>query len=143
MALYIKPTADMLSNELINEIGEELGYKMWSKRDTTKEYDYPGARDGNEHTEPADNYVEGHIIPYKNLTLLVYKCVGHYHASSLYTLNISTLKPTKNSTNQTQLSPELVEKIKAIRVKKSSQLTRAKIVCPADCGCCKKSTPKV
>ena len=140
MALYIKPTADMLSNELINEIGEELGYKMWSKRDKSKVYDFPGAREGNEY---ADNFVEGNIIQFKNQKLLVYKSVGHYHASSLCTLNISTMKPTKNSTNQTQLSPELVEKIKAIRMKKSSQLTRAKMVCPADCGCCKKSTPKV
>ena len=105
---------DFLGNDLIDSVGEYLGFEMWSKRDTSKEYDFPGARDGNEY---ADNFVEGNIIGYKNQILLVYKLVGHYHgAPSLYTLNLSTIKPTKNSRCQKQLSLELVEKIKAVMI---------------------------
>jgi hypothetical protein len=42
--------------------------------------------------------------------------MGWFHGSkSLYTLNLSTLKPTKNSKIQKLLSRELIEKIKYIK----------------------------
>ena len=45
---------------------------------------------------------------YNNTPLLVYKNAGCFHGSkSLYTLNLSTIKPTKNSNNQKLLSQEL------------------------------------
>ena len=126
---------DMLDQNLINEIGEYLGFKMWSKRDMSKEYDYPGAREGNEH---ADNYVNGNIIDYEKLQLLVYTCEGGYYYPSLYTLNMSTLKPTKNSPKQTQLSSTLIEKIKSVTMKKSPIIRKK--MCVNGCECCNKST---
>ena len=35
----------MLDEDLIDEIGEYLGFVMWNKRDETKEYDFPGERE--------------------------------------------------------------------------------------------------
>jgi hypothetical protein len=37
----------MLPPELIDEIGEYVGFKMWSKRDDSKEYDFPNQRGDN------------------------------------------------------------------------------------------------
>ena len=100
----------MLDNELIDEIGQYLGFSMWNKRDETKEYDFPNAR---ENCLAGDAFVEGKTIVYNQTPLLVYKSAGCFHGfKSLYTLNLLTIKPTKTSKNQKVLSPELVEKIK-------------------------------
>ena len=61
----------MLDNNLIDEVGEYLGFAMWNKRDKTKEYDFPGSREGN--CLPGDEFAEGNIIIYNNIPLLVYK----------------------------------------------------------------------
>ena len=101
----------MLDKNLIDEIGEYLGFEMWSKMDETKEYDFPNAREAN--CLPGDEFVEGNIIIYNKTPLLVYKNKGCFHTfNSLYTLNLSTIKPTKNSKNQKLLSSALIEKIK-------------------------------
>uniref|UniRef100_A0A6C0B188 Uncharacterized protein n=1 Tax=viral metagenome TaxID=1070528 RepID=A0A6C0B188_9ZZZZ len=102
----------MLDEDLIDEIGEYLGFVMWSKRDKSKHYDFPNARE-EETCIPGDQFVEGSIVIYNTIALLVYKNVGCFHTfKSLYTLNLSTIKPTKNSKNQTLLSQELLIKIK-------------------------------
>jgi hypothetical protein len=101
----------MLGEELIDEIGEYLGFAMWNKRDKSKEYDFPNARE--ENYLPGDVFVEGNIIIYNKTPLLVYKNKNCFHIfKSLYTLNLITIKPTKNSKIQTIISQELVEKIK-------------------------------
>jgi len=101
----------MLDNDLIDEVGEYLGFAMWNKRDKTKEYDFPNSREGN--CFPGDEFAEGNIIIYNNIPLLVYKNKGCFHTfKSLYTLNLSTIKPTKQSKIQKLLSPNLIEKIK-------------------------------
>ena len=103
----------ILPTELIDEIGESLGFDMWNKRDDLKEYDFPGAREPN--CLPADSFIEGNTVEYNNIWMLVYKNVGFYHGKiSVYTLNLYTLKPTKNSKIQTFLSDELKEKIKKV-----------------------------
>lgn len=103
-----------LDENLIDEIGEYLGLEMWNKRDKTKEYDFQGARE--EKCLPGDGFVEGNIIKYNGIRLLVYQNMGCSHGSkSLYTLNLSTLNPTKNSKIQKLLSRQLFEKIKYIK----------------------------
>lgn len=100
-----------INDELIDEIGEYLGFDMWRKRDKTKEYDFPNAR-GEEKYFQGDQFVEGNIIFYANTKLLVYKNVGYFHRfKALYTLNMKTLKPTKNSRIQKQLTHDLIEKL--------------------------------
>jgi hypothetical protein len=102
---------NILSEDLIDEIGEYLGFEMWNKRDKSKEYDFPNARE--ENCSPGDVFVEGNIIIYNNTRLLVYKSKNCFNSfNSLYTLNLSTIKPTKKSKNQQLLSIELIEKIK-------------------------------
>jgi len=101
----------MLDKDLIDEIGEYLGFVMWNKRDKTTQYDFPNSRE--ENCIPGDQFVEGNIIIYNKIPLLVYKHKGCFHTfKSLYTLNLSTLKPTKNSKIQKLLSHELLENIK-------------------------------
>lgn len=100
-----------IDNDLINEIGEYLDFKMWSKRDLSKEYDFPGCREDN--CFPGDHFMEASIIIYNNIPLLIYKNAGCFHAcKSLYTLNMITLKPTKTSPIKKILTHELIEKIK-------------------------------
>jgi hypothetical protein len=107
----------ILGEELIDEIGEYLGFIMWNKRDKSQEYDFPNAR-GEDNCLSGDKFVEGNIIIYNNTPLLVYKLKNCFHVfKSLYTLNLSTIKPTKNSDIQTIISQELVEKIKTTRLK--------------------------
>ena len=103
----------MLDKDLIDEIGEYLGFEMWNKRDISKEYDFQNERsDDNITYYMGDKYITGNII-YNKIPLLVYKNAGCFHSfKSLYTLNLLTLKPTKNSLNKTLLSKELIEKIK-------------------------------
>ena len=101
----------ILGEKLIDDIGEYLGFEMWSKRDQSKEYDFPGARE--ENCLVGDNFIEGKIIQYNNMLLLVYKNTGCFHGfKSIYTLNLATLRPTKNSKIQKELSQELIEQIK-------------------------------
>jgi len=84
---------------------------MWNKRDETKEYDFPNAR---ENCLAGDAFVEGKTTVYNRILLLVYKSAVCFHGfKSFYNLNLFTVKPTKTSKT---LSPELIEKIK-IRMK--------------------------
>ena len=103
--------------ELIDEIGEDLELEMWNKRDQTKEYDFPGAREGGECVH-GDPFVVGNIVIYKNqIPLLLYNNLSYFRGvKTLYTLNLLTLKPTKNSKIQKLLSHELVERIKKSKI---------------------------
>jgi len=120
MASYI--FSDILPKETINEIGRYLNFEMWDDRDTTKTYSYPYAR-GDEDAK-ADDYIDGSILEYNCIPLLIFKYVGEYHgAKSLYTLNLLTLTSTKNSHIQTILNDSLKQKIKNIlNTKKSNYI---------------------
>ena len=61
----------MLGEELIDEIGEYLGFVMWNKRDKGKVYDLLNARE--ENCFPGDAFIEGNIIIFNNTPLLVIK----------------------------------------------------------------------
>jgi hypothetical protein len=99
-----------LGEDLIDEIGEYVGLSMWSKRDRTRTYSYPGCRDGED--EHADDYVNGEVINFNGIYLLLFKPEGGYGGyDSEYTLNLSTLRPTKNSHIKKELSLELKAKI--------------------------------
>lgn len=98
--------------DLIDEIGEYLGFDMWNKRDKTKEYCFAGYRDGTDH---GDDYVEGNVIEYMNTKLLVFQYKQLFHQRALYTLNLKTKKPTKTSPQQKQLTPALIEKLSECR----------------------------
>jgi len=104
----------MLDENLINEIGEFLGYEMWNKRDTTKTYDFAGARDDNIFTECGDHFMVGYTVNVNYQSLLCFNTFYKFpiDKKAMYTLNLKTLKPTKNSPNQKLLSPELIEKLK-------------------------------
>jgi hypothetical protein len=105
---------NILGEELIDEIGEYLGFAMWNNRDKSKEYDFPGSRE--ENCSCGDAFIEGNIIIFKTTPLLLYKNKNCFHGfKTLYTLNLLTIKPTKNSHIKTILSQELVEKIKTSR----------------------------
>jgi hypothetical protein len=112
--------------ELIDEIGQYIGFTMWNNRDKSKEYDFPGSRE--EHCSHGDKYIEGNIIIFKSTPLLVYKNKNCFHGfKTLYTLNLLTIKPTKNSHIKTILSQELVEKIKTSKKCWSSMSKGVKI----------------
>jgi len=106
---------NFLSEDLIADIGESVGFKMWSRRDKSIEYSYPGARDG----EPgrADDFHNGTIICIYKLYLLTFSNQGnkfmHVKGSADYTLNLNTLTPTRNSRIQTPISEELKVRIRA------------------------------
>lgn len=103
---------NVLGQQLMDEIGRYLGFEMWNDRDTSKFYDFLGAR-GDDSCFLGDHFVKGDVIVYNNTKLLVYKNVGCFHgAKTLYTLNLTTLKPRKNSKIQTLLPQKLIEKIK-------------------------------
>lgn len=101
---------NILPQIIIGEIGKSLGFKMWSERDLTKEYSFPGGRGNEDH---GDDFIDGRIIEHNGIYLLVFKNKGLYHCmESLYTLNLTTFNPTKNSQIKTMLSDELKTKIK-------------------------------
>jgi hypothetical protein len=104
----------ILSEDLIADIGESIGLKMWSKRDKTIEYDYPGAR-GDEPGD-ANEYYNGNIVISNRLYLLVFSKEGlrfyQIKGKSDYTLNLHTIKPTANSPIKTIISEELKERIR-------------------------------
>jgi len=103
---------DVSCEQLMDEIGRYLGFEMWNDRDTSKSYDFPGAR-GDVDCLGGDQFVKGDVIVYNSTELLVYKNVGCFHGvKTLYTFNLTTLKPTKNSKRQTLLPQNLIEKIK-------------------------------
>jgi len=96
---------NILGEDLVDEIGEYLGFVMWNKRDKFKEYDFPNDRE--ENCLFGNIFVDGNIIIYNNIPLFCF-----HTFKSLYTLNLFTIKPTKNSKTQTIILQELVEKIK-------------------------------
>lgn len=85
---------------------------MWDTRDRSKTYSYPGCRvDEDEH---ADDYYKAEVIQFEHTAtelppLMIFKQVGVIKSKSAYTLNMNTLKPTKNSAIQTKLTKELRE----------------------------------
>jgi hypothetical protein len=102
----------MQNQELMNEIGEFVGLQMWNKRDMSKSYEYIGNRDASD--ELADNYVVSKVIIYQQIPLLVFETKSYFSSQSLYTLNLLTMRPTKNSYYQHKLSKELIDKIKQV-----------------------------
>jgi hypothetical protein len=115
-----------LSEELIADIGESVGFQMWSRRDKSIEYGDPGAR-GDEPGR-TDDYHSGNIICTGHLYLLVFSNEGYrafqLKGKSEYTLNLHTLKPTAASPKKNLLSDELKARIKSecIAAKTASRL---------------------
>ncbi len=103
--------------EVIDEIGKYLGFRMWNYRDKSKKYIFPGNR-GDEDVDCllADDYVEGQVLTYNEIPLLLFQYKGYSPLQALYTLNLITLRPTKASKLQTQIPRELIKKIKASRI---------------------------
>jgi len=128
----------LLSEDIINEIGENAGFRMWNKRNKNKgyyqlnsEYSYDYYSNGppnknwifsktdfirNEKYN-VSSYVDWEITT--NLkphpSLLQFKIVGdYYNYIGVYTINLKNLKPTKNSSCQTKLSDKIITKIKTI-----------------------------
>lgn len=94
----------MLTPQLIDEIGEYVGFKMWSKRDDSKEYDFPNQRGDN--CLAGDDFLEGNVIVFNRVPLLVFKHAGCVHGfKSVYILNLITVKPTAQSRIKKVLSP--------------------------------------
>jgi hypothetical protein len=89
--------------EIIDEIGEYLGFRMWNKRKSYTHLDLSIYK-------PRD-FIDGHVITFQNIPLLVFQSKDSY-CSSDYTLNLFTMKPTKASYNQTLLPKEITDKIK-------------------------------
>lgn len=105
----------LLPEDLIADIGEYIGFKMWSRRDTSIEYSYPGVR-GDEPGR-ADDFHNGGVICMYNLYLLtfsreIYRYTGSRGIAS-YTLNLNTLAPTRNSRIQTPISEGLKARIRS------------------------------
>ena len=106
----------VIPDELIDEIGEYLGFDMWNKRDITQIYDSIGCREPN--AIMSDFFVKGNIVYFKDkIPLLVFQYIynksnHNNNNKSLFTLNLKTLKSTYNSPTQKLLSPELFDKIK-------------------------------
>lgn len=105
---------DLLSEDLIADIGESIGFKMWSRRDKGIEYSYPGARGGEVHR--ADDFHNGTVLCNK-LYLLTFSRESYKFSSiqgcASYTLNLHTLTPTRNSRIQTPISEGLKARIRA------------------------------
>lgn len=103
----------MLSKELINQIGRSAGLQMWDDRDKSKTYSYPGDR-GDEDLR-ADDYCNGKITVWKDVPLLTFleqsMPSSGRGGSSMYTINLNTLKPTRSSPNQTQLTEQMKKDI--------------------------------
>jgi hypothetical protein len=105
----------LLPEDLIADIGESIGFKMWSRRDKSIEYSYPGAR-GDEPGR-ADDFHNGTVLCSHKLYLLTFSRES-YRSTSIqgcasYTLNLNTLTPTRNSRIQTPISEELKARIRA------------------------------
>jgi hypothetical protein len=125
-----------MDQELIDDIGLYLGFKMWSTRDKSIEYDFPCARDDDPTTPGGEMFIEGKTIKYKELHLLIYKHMHSYHGhQSLYTLNLKTLRPTKNSKIATELSDELKDRIKKDGFSKFLNLFKDNNLTPEDTKC--------
>jgi hypothetical protein len=103
-----------LSEDLIADIGESVGFKMWSRRDKSMEYSYPGCR--GDEPEYADDFHNGTVLCNK-LYLLTFSRESYRYTGSRgiasYTLNLRTLTPTRNSRIQTPISEELKARIRA------------------------------
>jgi hypothetical protein len=100
----------VLPDELIDEIGEYLGFHMRNKHTVIRMNGLTGCREDN--TIITDFFVKGNIVYFNNkVPLLVFQNQS-FNKKSLFTLNLLTLKCTYNSPTQKLLSPELVDKIK-------------------------------
>lgn len=96
--LNIQKTSDNGKQKLLYyRIGEELNLPMWYKQENKK-------KDSNYYTFKA---LLDRFPP-----LIVVQRYGSYDRTSLYTLNLKTLNPTKNSPIQDILSKELKKDIK-------------------------------
>jgi hypothetical protein len=108
-----------LDDDIIREIGEHAGFKLWSTRDKSLKYRDEGGDDIYDGL-PVEGFAFPYIsmytpIPGRTMHLLtfVYKTYSYKQdLASAYTINIMTLKPTKNSLNQTLIPPHVIAKIK-------------------------------
>ncbi len=93
----------LIFNDLIDEIGEYLGYNMW------KSNKYPKSK------IEAMGYYNGELVLYQGNYLLIFRPTTRNGKikSSVYTLNLKTMRPTKASPNQTQLNMDLKRKLRA------------------------------
>ena len=119
-----------LPENIINEIGKLTGYNMWNNRDKTKkyyqlnsEYSYNFYENGPPnknwifsktdfiHTEKynVSSYIDWKILDVNNQLLLQFKIVGDYNRYiGIYTINLKTLQPTKNSKIQIKLTNNII-----------------------------------
>lgn len=89
-----------IEEEIINEIGNYLGFNMDSEKAVNR-YDF----------------VITTKVVYNKTPLLIYKYNGCFHGfKALYVLNMTTLKPTKNSYIKKQLPKEVLAKLKPVRI---------------------------
>lgn len=114
---------DYISRELMNQIGRSVGLKMWDDRDKSKTYSYPGGR-GDEDLR-ADDYCNGKITEWKDIPLLTFLEQSMPNCgrggSSMYTINLNTLKPTRSSPNQTQLTEQMKKDIQEYKERMRQQ----------------------
>ena len=98
-----------MSFSLEEEIADYIGFKLWKNRDKNKQYDYYGCKEGN---EMAEDYFKMTFFITNHCKLLCFKSedkMSQY--KDYYILNLRTLKPTKKSYIQKELSDELKLKI--------------------------------
>jgi len=107
----------------MNQIGRSVGLKMWDDRDKSKTYSYPGGR-GDEDLR-ADDYCNGKITEWKDIPLLTFLEQSMPNCgrggSSMYTINLNTLKPTRSSPNQTQLTEQMKKDIQEYKERMRQQ----------------------
>jgi len=121
-----------ISNEMMNQIGRSVGLQMWDDRDKSKTCSYPGDR-GDEDLR-ADDYCNGKITVWKDIPLLTFLEESMPNSgrggSSLYTINLNTLKPTRSSPNQTQLTEQMKKDIQEDKERMRLQKNGGRVVLP-------------
>lgn len=83
---------DLLQEEII-EIGENIGLNMNEEKENDNE----------------KNYHIASILANKT-PVLIYQEINNSYSQSLYTINLNTLEPTKNSNNQTKIPQNIKDK---------------------------------
>lgn len=90
---------------LDDEIADYIGFKLWKNRDKNKVYDYYGFKEGN---EMAEDYFNMSFVNTTYFKLLCFKSEDRLSPyKDYYIINLKTLKPTKKSIIQKELSDEL------------------------------------
>jgi hypothetical protein len=98
-----------IDGSIVSEIGQYLGFMMWDRltKEERKEV-YTNDRE--------DDYICGNVIDYKGIPMLIFRRQdrGHtigYGRTTECTINLCTLKPTKNSSIQKSIPAHIVKKM--------------------------------